>query len=77
MYHPPSESSNCSYKIMKFKLVCAVCLALAGTACGNKGPLFIPQRPTAAPAAAKSAPPSQPPATAVDDSKAPASGAKP
>jgi predicted small lipoprotein YifL len=69
MYHPPSESLHRIHKIMKFKLVCAVCLALAGTACGNKGPLFIPQKP----AAAKS----QPPATTNDDSKAPASGAKP
>lgn len=56
---------------MKFKLLCALALALAGAACGNKGPLYLPQRPDAA--AAKT----QPAAPATDDSKAPVDGAKP
>lgn len=56
---------------MKFKLLWALALALLATACGNKGPLYMPQRPDATAAKPKPATP------ANDDSKAPADGARP
>jgi predicted small lipoprotein YifL len=52
-------------------IVVASLLVLACAGCGNKGPLYLPQRPTATPAAALPAQPS------TDDSKAAAAGAKP
>lgn len=56
---------------MKSSLIVASLLVLACAGCGNKGPLYLPQRPAATPAAA------QPAAPPADDSKAAAAGAKP
>ncbi|MGB7988751.1 MAG: lipoprotein [Candidatus Methylophosphatis roskildensis] len=60
---------------MKFNLIGAFMLAFVCAGCGNKGALYIPQRPVVAPA--KKPPAAQPAPVSTDDSKAPAAGAKP
>ena len=51
---------------MKSSLIGALLLTFACGGCGNKGPLYLPQRPAASPEKP------QPPVPTADDSKAPA-----
>lgn len=60
---------------MKPSLIGAFLVAFVCAGCGNKGALYIPQRPVVAPAKKTSG--ALPAPVSTDDSKAPAAGTKP